>query len=86
MHKILIISVPEYRKIHLKFDDGTEGIVRIDDDFIGIALPLQEPRVFATARIIDDGYAIGFENCDYDICAGWAYAQIAPAMPVTAAM
>lgn len=64
-----------YRNLFLKFDDGTEVIFVIEDEFAIIPEPPNDPKVFSTAKIIDDGCAIGFENCDYDICAQHVYAK-----------
>ncbi|NIA31164.1 MAG: DUF2442 domain-containing protein [Actinobacteria bacterium] len=75
MKKIIFLKVLMYRKLFLKFDDGTEGFFVIEDEFTNIAEPLNDPKVFSTAKIIDDGYGIGFEKCDYDICAQHAYAK-----------
>ena len=86
MRKIIKVSVPEYRKLHIVFDDGTQGMVRIDDMFIGVAQPLTDPQWFATAKVIDEGYAIGFEGCEYDICSSWIYAQIVPSMSKVSVM
>ena len=86
MKKIIKVSVPEYRKLHVEFEDGIEGILRIDDDFTGVAQPLIDPRRFAQVKIIDDGYAIGFDDCEYDICSSWIYAEIAPALSDVSAM
>ena len=81
MRKIIKISVPEYRMLRVEFDDGTVGTVRIDDAFVGVAQPLLNQRVFATAKIIDEGYAIGFDNCEYDVCSGWLYEQLVASLP-----
>lgn len=86
MYKIIAVSVPEYRKIHVTFADGAEGTIVIDDDFHDAGKPLGDPDVFASAHIIDEGYAIGFANCEYDICASWAYAQVSSGMPASMAM
>jgi len=86
MEKISKIIVPEYRVLQVEFDDGTEGTIRIDDAFIGVAQPLGDPKLFATARIIDDGYAIGFDHCEYDICARWIYQQISESLSHASAM
>ena len=86
MHKITSLKVLEYRKIRITFSDGTEGTLTIHDDFTGAALPLREPSVFATASIIDDGFGIGFKNCNYDICASWAYDQVVAGLPVSVAL
>ncbi|MFQ5650726.1 MAG: DUF2442 domain-containing protein [bacterium] len=76
MRRIEQLKVVEYRKLALKFDDGTQGILHINEEFKNVAEPLQDPLAFATARIIDDGYGIGFDDCDYDICAQYAYDNI----------
>jgi Protein of unknown function (DUF2442). len=86
MQKIIKVSVPEYRKLHVEFEDGIEGSLRIDDDFIGVAQKLNDPRCFANVKIIDDGYAIGFDDCEYDICSSWIYAEIAPSLSNVSAM
>jgi hypothetical protein len=80
MKKIIRISVPEYRKLHVEFEDGTEGDIQINDMFIGVAQPLTDPQRFAEAKIIDDGYAIGFDDCEYDICSAWIYNEIFPSL------
>ena len=72
--------------LKVKFDDGIEGTFRIDDPFIGVAQPLNEQRTFASAKIIDEGYAIGFDGCDYDICSRWIYQQIAPSLSQASVM
>jgi hypothetical protein len=86
MQKIIKVSVPEYRKLQVEFADGTEGILRIDDTFIGVAQPLTDPRLFATAKVIDEGYAVGFDGCAYDICSSWIYAEIAPTLSKVSVM
>jgi hypothetical protein len=86
MQKILKVSVPEHRKLKVEFDDGTEGVLRIDDTFTGVAQPLTDQRLFASAKIIDEGYAIGFDGCEYDICSSWIYKQIAPSLSDVSAM
>ena len=76
MRKIEELKILEYRKLALKFDDGKEGILVINDEFKNVSEPLKDPRKFAAAKIIDDGYGIGFEGCEYDICAQYAYGNI----------
>jgi hypothetical protein len=72
--------------IHVVFADGIEGSVRINDEFSGVALPLKEPQEFASAHIIDDGYAIGFKSCEYDICSQWIFEQISKTISSVAAV
>jgi hypothetical protein len=86
MNRIIKVSVPEYRKLHVEFEDGTEGIIKIEDIFVGVAQQLTDPQCFAKAKIIDDGYAIGFDNCEYDICSSWIYTEIAPSLSKVSAM
>jgi len=76
MRKIIELKVIDFRKIFLKFDDGTKGVFTVEDEFSNVAEPLNDYQVFATAKIIDDGFGIGFENCEYDICAQHAYNEI----------
>lgn len=76
MRRIEELKVVEYRKLSLTFDDGKKGILLVNEEFKNVAESLQDPRKFATAKIIDDGYGIGFEGCDYDICAQYAYNNI----------
>jgi hypothetical protein len=76
MNKIIHVSVPAYRKIFLKYASGAEGTIKINEQFNGVATPLNDPAVFATACIIDAGYGIGFKGCTWDICAEYALGQI----------
>jgi hypothetical protein len=86
MRKIIKVTVQEYRILHVEFDDGVVGSVRIDDTFFGVAQPLVDPHLFASAKIIDEGYAIGFDECEYDICSSWLYGQIAASLPQASVM
>ena len=66
------------RKLHLEFDDGQSGDLYLTEEFKNVTQPLNDPAVFSTAKIIDDGFGIGFENCEYDICAQYVYKNISP--------
>jgi len=73
MRKILKLSVSEFRMLKVYFDDETIGTIRIDETFTGVSQSLNNPHIFASAKIIDDGYGVGFDGCEYDICANWLY-------------
>jgi len=68
MDKIINVSVPCYRELSIRFESGLEGTITIDDQFYGVAKPLEDPQLFATAHSIDEGMAIGFNGTPYDIC------------------
>jgi hypothetical protein len=86
MKKIIKISLPEYRKLHVEFEVGTAGDIQINDTFIGVAQTLTDPRCFAKAKIIDDGYAIRFDDCEYSICSCCIYDKVSPALSNVSAM
>lgn len=52
------------------------GVLYLTEEFKNVTQPLNDPAVFSTAKIIDDGFGIGFENYEYDICAQYAYENI----------
>ncbi|MFH1760668.1 MAG: hypothetical protein ABIA63_06165 [bacterium] len=71
------INIPGKNQIEIEFNDGKKGIINFkDEEFYGVSEPLLDSKIFNTATIIDDGMAIGFEQCEFDICANWAYDTI----------
>lgn len=69
MEKIKRVKVKEKHSLEVEFASGTQGIYPFTAKFTGIARPLKDSSVFASAKVIHDGYAVGFEGCDFDICA-----------------
>ncbi len=76
MNKITKISVPEYRSLLVTFEDGRYGIFFVKDQFTGIAEPLNNRKVFNTARVINNGHGVGFIGSEYDICSELIYSEL----------
>jgi hypothetical protein len=81
MRKIKVLSVKRYRLLNVVFDDGRKGTYFLRDKFTGVALPLRNPAVFATAGIINNGSGVGFEGCEFDICAQLIYQELKTSRP-----
>jgi hypothetical protein len=85
MHRLVYVKSCLHRSIGVRFDDGTSGDFRLSEPFRGVAELLNDPAVFATAHAIDDGMAIGFDGCSYDICAQAVYELVAKSHAVGSA-
>jgi hypothetical protein len=84
MVRVTQVSAPRFRELHIHFSDGVEGSIQLGEEFQGVAAPLNDPHVFATVHVIDDGYGIGFDGCEYDMCAEQVHREVLQTSSVAA--
>jgi hypothetical protein len=74
LYRITRVDVARYPVLRLTFDDGFAGEIDFSDTIAGggVMAPLQNPAVFACAKIGGGGRSLGWANAEgesVDFCA-----------------